>query len=133
MVTYPHLRFPGIFNHSLELYSLNYDPDFFYSESPESSLSTFAFDTTSSRCRAYPGSEFVVANTLAKWKDLEPNEINFSQGFSQKVVSTTCFVFNSLPAKGNFCCLLMTFANSLDPDQARQNVGPDLDPNCLTP
>ena len=26
----------------------------------------------------------------------------------------------------------ITFANSLDPDQARQNVGPDLDPNCLT-
>ena len=23
------------------------------------------------------------------------------------------------------------FANSLDLDQARQNVGPDLDPNCL--
>ena len=47
--------------------------------------------------RAYPGSECVVANTLAKWKKLEPNEINFSQGFSQKV-STSCFVFNSLPA-----------------------------------
>ena len=29
-------------------------------------------------------------------------------------------------------CLLITFANSLDPDEARQNVGPDLDPNCLT-
>ena len=28
-------------------------------------------------------------------------------------------------------CLLITFANSLDPDQARQNVAPDLDPNCL--
>ena len=27
--------------------------------------------------------------------------------------------------------LLVTFANSLDPDQARQNVGPGLDPNCL--
>ena len=26
--------------------------------------------------RAYPGSEFVVANTLAKWKKLEPNKIN---------------------------------------------------------
>ena len=26
------------------------------------------------------------------------------------------------------CHLLITFANSLDPDQARQNVGPDLDP-----
>ena len=30
------------------------------------------------------------------------------------------------------CRLLIIFANSLDPDQARQNVGPDLDPNCLT-
>ena len=33
----------------------------------------------------------------------------------------------------DFCCLLITFANSLDPDQASQNVRPDLDPNCLTP
>ena len=31
--------------------------------------------------RAYPGSEFVVASNLSKWKKLEPNEINFSQGF----------------------------------------------------
>ena len=30
------------------------------------------------------------------------------------------------------CYLLISFANTLDPDQARQNVGPDLDPNCLT-
>ena len=82
---------------------------------------------------AYPGSEFVVAITLAKRKKLEPNEIDFSQGFSQKVVERSCSVFNSLPACGYFCHLLMTFANSLDPDQARQNVGPDLDPNCLTP
>ena len=29
------------------------------------------------------------------------------------------------------CRLLITFANSLDPDQDQQNVGPDLDPNCL--
>ena len=85
--------------------------------------------------RAYPGSEFVVANTLAKWKKLEPNKIDFSRGFSQEVVSRSCSVFKfySLPASGNFCHLLITFANSLDPDQARQNVGPDLDPNCLTP
>ena len=33
---------------------------------------------------------------------------------------------------GNFCLLLITFANRLDPGQARQNVKPDLDPNCLT-
>ena len=31
-----------------------------------------------------------------------------------------------------YCRLLISFANSLDPDQARQNVGPDLEPNCLT-
>ena len=84
-------------------------------------------------CRAYPGSEFVVANTFAKWKKLEPNEIDYSQGFSQNVVSRSCFVFNSLLASGNFCHLLLTFANSLDPDQAPKNVGPDLDPNCMTP
>ena len=64
---------------------------------------------------------------------MEPNDINFSQGFSQKVVSTSCFVFNSLAAKGDSCPLLITFANSLDQDQARQDVGPDLDPTCLTP
>ena len=28
--------------------------------------------------RANPGSEFFVANTLAKWKKLEPNEIDSS-------------------------------------------------------
>ena len=43
------------------------------------------------------GSEFIVANTLAKWKKLEPNEIDLSQGFSQKVVSRSCSVFNSFP------------------------------------
>ena len=35
-------------------------------------------------------------------------------------------------AKGDSCRLLITFANSLAPDQDRQNVGPDLDLNCLT-
>ena len=35
-------------------------------------------------------------------------------------------------ASSDFCRLLITFTNSLDPDQDRQNVGPDLDSNCLT-
>ena len=51
---------------------------------------------------------------------------------SQKVVSTSSFVFNSLPPRVDFCCLLITFANSLDQDQASQDIGPDL-PNCLIP
>ena len=33
---------------------------------------------------------------------------------------------------GDFCRLLITFANSSDQDQDRQNVCPDLDPNPLT-
>ena len=39
--------------------------------------------------------------------------------------------FISYSTSVDFCRLLVTFANSLDPDQARQNVQPDLDPNCL--
>ena len=32
---------------------------------------------------------------------------------------------------GEFCRLLLIFANSLGPDQAGHCVGPDLDPNCV--
>ena len=32
----------------------------------------------------------------------------------------------------NYLSLLITFANSLDPDQAGHDVQPELDPNCLT-
>ena len=38
---------------------------------------------------------------------------------------------NFLTASGKFCRLLITSANSWHPHQARQNVGPDLDPSCL--
>ena len=41
-------------------------------------------------------------------------------------------ILNSCLASGDFCRLLITFANMLDPDQNRQNVGLDLDPSCLT-
>ena len=70
------------------------------------------FVMNKARIRAYLGSEFVVANTLAKWKKLEPTEIDFSQGFSKEVVSRSCSVFNSLPASNDFCHLLITFATS---------------------
>ena len=32
----------------------------------------------------------------------------------------------------DFCHLLIAIANSLDPDQDRHTVGPDLDPKCST-
>ena len=46
--------------------------------------------------------------------------INFTDSFKP--------LFNSLL----YSRLLITFANSLDPDQDRQNVGPDPGPNHLT-
>ena len=39
------------------------------------------------RLRAYSSSEFVVANTFSQMGKVGANEINFSQGFSQKVYS----------------------------------------------
>ena len=49
---------------------------------------------------------------------------------SQQCVSSQGQV---LHASSNFCSLLITFANCMDPDQDRQNVGPDLDLYCLIP
>ena len=39
--------------------------------------------------RAYHGSELVVTNTLAKWKKLEPNGIDFSQNYLEVVLNLT--------------------------------------------
>ena len=41
-------------------------------------------------------------------------------------------MLNSFLASVKFFRQLMTSANSLDQDQDRHSVGPDLDPNCLT-
>ena len=46
--------------------------------------------------------------------------------------STSGDTRNSFPASGDFCRLLITFANSLESDQAQQNRGPELNPNCST-
>ena len=42
------------------------------------------------------------------------------------------FTIKYFLASSDFCRLLLTFAKCLDPDQDRHDVGPDLDPNCLT-
>ena len=41
-------------------------------------------------------------------------------------------LLNSFLASDNLRCLLIDFPNSLDPDQDRQNVDHDLEPNPLT-
>ena len=72
----------------------------------------------------------IVLGILNFFCFLLPYQINFN-----------CFFFNLF---GQICILikvlllvsshglLINFANNLNPDQAQQNVGPDLDPNCLT-
>ena len=52
----------------------------------------------------------------------------FGATLEVKVINQCLSLVNSSPTE---CRLLRTYANSLDPDQARQNVGPDLDPICL--
>ena len=42
---------------------------------------------------------------------------------------TYWYAFSSI--NYNYSLLPITFANSLNPDQARQNAGPDLDQNCF--
>ena len=59
-------------------------------------------------------------------------EASKRKGFSKQGEMFSCKFFQcvySLPTSDIFCCLLIMFANSLYPDQARQNVRPDLDPN----
>ena len=54
--------------------------------------------------------------------------------FGEKIrkISSFFHLLNSFPGSSDFCSLLITFANSFDSDQVQQNIGPDLDPNCLT-
>ena len=55
---------------------------------------------------------------------------------SQGTVVVCINLINTFLASGDLCCLLIPIyqiavTNSLDPDQDRQNVGPDLDPKGL--
>ena len=50
----------------------------------------------------------------------------------EKTISLNKVLFVTFLASGDFCGLPITFANSLDPDQDRQNGSPDLNPNSLT-
>ena len=58
--------------------------------------------------------------------------ISWTKLFAAENILKLLSFCSSFLASSDFCGLLKTFANSLDPDQDRQNVGPDLDPNCLT-
>ena len=52
---------------------------------------------------------------------------------SMHLLNAVKWVFYSFLASSELCCLLITFANKLAPDQVRHHKQePDLDPNRLT-
>ena len=55
-----------------------------------------------------------------------------SQNLSSAAVVIGALRVKSFLASGDFCCLLITFINSLDLDQDPQNIGPGLDLSRLT-
>ena len=59
------------------------------------------------------------------------DKIQLDGGNAEINVPIKATLINSFLASGNFC-LLITFANSLNLDQDRQIICPDLDPNHLT-
>ena len=76
----------------------------------------------------------ICFNTLTNLTNVRQMKLTLAKVLARKyVVSRSCSVLNFLLTSGDFCHLLIAFANSLDSDQAQQNVGPDLDQNCLTP
>ena len=72
---------------------------------------------------------------ISRLVDMSPSRYTVDIGLKNALIwlpsSENIPKINSFHASSNFCCLLITFANSLDPDQARLNVGPDQDPNSL--
>ena len=59
-------------------------------------------------------------DTLLEGLNLATNTLANGKSWSQMklTVSRSCSLFDSLPASGDFCHLLIIFANSLEPDQA---------------
>ena len=82
-----------------------------------------------------------MQHQLNSKKHLEQNQFRLLKATYYGSTSDKCIVIlyyitsfgrylNTLPTA--WFRLLITFANSLDPDQARHFVGYDLDPICLT-
>ena len=64
--------------------------------------------------------------------DMLCKQIGPRSGVRTDRIFTVKLALNSSLLSSVFCYLLITFANSLSPDQDRQNVSSDLVPNRLT-
>ena len=61
---------------------------------------------------------------------MPPSDYLYIFSFGYSLINCLGFI-NSFLASGDFCCLLIVFANSLDPGQYQQNIGPELDTDRL--
>ena len=60
------------------------------------------------------------------------NQSDSKEHYWLELMSLGCYCSHPKLWVTDFHRLLIIFANSLDLDQAQQNVGPDQSPNCLT-
>ena len=97
-------------------------------------LSTHNFQISTLKVELEAAKERLEANKQSsKSKNSELQSSNQGKLLGYMIICVSVLlVFISVLASGDFCHLLITIASSLDPDQDRQNVGLDLDPNCLT-
>ena len=100
----------------------------------EKNLKPWRFLEPITLCSSNGSDRLVQICRLTSLPCLHKQSLDEDEDWDQNVMSSPAgyvsMSANSSFASGDFCRLLITFADSLDPDQ--QNVGPDLDPNCLT-
>ena len=80
--------------------------------------------------RFFGKKNFFFCRNVKFWQDCSHNNASSRDSivFSRLYIhSSFPRFYNSFLVSGDFCRLLITFANILDPGQYRQNVGPDLD------
>ena len=89
------------------------------------SISTKVWDRT--------GIELATPGSAVQGREFDPGQVEILWRLINVITQKLSKPGNtsSLLSIGNFCLLLIAFANSLDPDQALQNAGPDLVSNCL--
>ena len=80
---------------------------------------------------------YCISQTLSLLAATCPLLISFANSLETRSETTVLILLELFGtqivylASGDFYPLLITFANSLEPNQDRQNVSPDMDPNCL--
>ena len=76
-------------------------------------------------------SAMVIWLVCTFWLTWNVNHSHFACWVIFYTFAVVCWLFSKLTFSKNSFRNTISVSNSLDPDQARHSVGPDLDPNCL--